>query len=187
MSSDSKLVQCLHIDLKYLNENMSFFFGHGWSITICGSMTYALYKLQKNMMQNCNKNKTPGSSDWFLLMTMRRFGAKDNGGCAHPVTRKLGVLSKDNASRDFWRVLDKGPDPWLRPVSHFRGIEFVMLDHAHHQFWHMNLTHTAYLSKGLNNKTKLHYNYGSWTTLGITIQSTFQVWTISIAGWWGFP
>lgn len=47
-----------------------------------------------------------------MILKLCKYRAKDSHDIvAHPLTRKLGLLSKDNASRDWWRLLDKGPDP----------------------------------------------------------------------------
>ena len=42
--------------------------------------------------------------------------SKDSGptnSYLHPLTRKLGGLSAYNSSRDWWRLLDGGPESWF--------------------------------------------------------------------------
>ena len=39
---------------------------------------------------------------------------QDGGGiCMPAITQKLGTLYRGNASRDWWRILSGGPEPWL--------------------------------------------------------------------------
>lgn len=39
--------------------------------------------------------------------------AEDSGNQRlHPLTKKLGLLSQSNGARDWWRLLDDGPDTW---------------------------------------------------------------------------
>lgn len=52
---------------------------------------------------------------------------QDAGGLNMPgIARKLGTLHSANASRDWWRILSGGPEPWLSLIRGNNHVIFKM-------------------------------------------------------------